>query len=112
MNGRHLGPWPRAQDSAYRPAPEHWRSIKSRGVTLTKRKVAFGIAGLVIGFLVAFTWTRGINNSAMVSESQPQPGAAGPNAQAGSAGQQAGMASVRDVIERARNNPADFEAQV
>jgi len=79
---------------------------------LTTRKVAFAIAGLVIGFVVAFTWTRSINNVATVSESQPQPGAAGTNTQAGSAGQQAGMASVRDIIERAKSNPADFEAQV
>ena len=48
----------------------------------------------------------------MVAEKEPQAGTTGAAAQAATAGQQAGMASVRDTIERAKNNPNDFEAQV
>lgn len=80
---------------------------------MSKRRIIFGLSGLAIGFIVAFFWTRSYNNSAMVSDGQPQPAAAGPNTpQGGAAGQQAGMASVRDTIDRAKNNPNDFESQV
>jgi tetratricopeptide (TPR) repeat protein len=48
----------------------------------------------------------------MVSENQAQPAAPANGAQGGATGQQAGMASVRDTIERAKNNPTDFDAQV
>lgn len=81
-------------------------------MALSKRRIIFGLSGLAIGFIVAFTWTRSYNNSAMVSEGKQQPGAAGPSSQGGAAGQQAGMASVRDTIERAKNSPNDFESQV
>jgi tetratricopeptide (TPR) repeat protein len=74
--------------------------------------VIFGIAGLAIGFVVAFTWTRNYNNSAMVSDGQPRTSPAGAAAPAGESGEQAGMASVREKIERAKNNPNDFDAQI
>jgi len=77
---------------------------------VTKRRIIFGLSGLAIGFVVAFTWTRSYNNNAMTSAGQSQ--ASGTGGQSTAAAQQAGMASVRDVIDRAKNNPQDFEAQV
>ena len=79
---------------------------------MTKRRIIFGLAGLAIGFIVAFTWTRSYNNNAMMAGSQPRSGGAGSAAPAGPASEQAGMASVRETIERAKNNPNDYDAQL
>src|SRR5215467_1947537 len=83
-----------------------------KGVPVTKRRIIFALSGLAVGFVVAFTWTRNYNNSAMVSEGQPRTNTAGAAAPAGETGEQAGMASVREKIERAKNNPNDFDAQI
>jgi len=78
---------------------------------LTRRRIIFGISGLAIGFIVAFSWTRSYNN-AMISEGQSRTSETGAAAPAGAAGEQAGMSAVREKIERAKNNPGDFNAQI
>jgi len=88
------------------------RFAEQKGVAVTGRRIIFGISGLAIGFIVAFTWTKSYNNTAMLSESQSRAGGAGPAAPAGAAGEQAGMSAVREKIERAKNSPGDFNAQI
>ena len=79
---------------------------------MTKRRIIFALSGLAVGFVVAFTWTRSYNNNATVSDGQSRANTAGPAAAGGGSGEQAGMASVREKIERAKNNPNDFDAQI
>ena len=79
---------------------------------MTKRRIIFALSGLAVGFVVAFTWTRSYNNNATVSDGQSRANTAGPAAPGGGSGEQAGMASVREKIERAKNNPNDFDAQI
>jgi len=113
MNGRRL----RAEDREHRirligPLQNSFFRVLSKGVVVTKRRIIFALSGLAVGFVVAFTWTRNYNNSAMVSEGQPRTNPAGAAAPAGETGEQAGMASVREKIEKAKNNPNDFDAQI
>ncbi|HWP42116.1 MAG TPA: tetratricopeptide repeat protein [Blastocatellia bacterium] len=74
---------------------------------MNKNKYLFGLIGLVIGFLISFFWTQSYNkNTAVLS-----PGTTGAMA-GGQPNQQAMMANVSATLEKARNNPKDFEAQV
>ncbi|HET9532153.1 MAG TPA: tetratricopeptide repeat protein [Blastocatellia bacterium] len=76
---------------------------------VNRNKYLFGLIGLAAGFLVSFFLTQSINRSAAVSA----PGS--PAASAGGAGQpnqQAMMANVSATLEKAKNNPKDFDAQV
>ena len=66
--------------------------------------------GLAVGFGISFFWTQRFNrNNATpaASASSGMPGAA-----SGAGGQQAMMGQVQQVIEKAKNNPNDFQAQV
>ena len=71
------------------------------------RKYIIGAIGLAVGFTVAFTYTYRLNKS----EAAQAPARGGAMA-GGGAGQQQMMAQVQQVIENARANPGDFEAQL
>ena len=74
-------------------------------------KMIIGVAGLILGFATGFFYTKGLNESgAGVSASGAK--APGPPAAGDSGGQQAMMATVKETIERAKNNPNDFNAQL
>jgi len=76
-----------------------------------KNKYLVGIIGLGIGFMLSFFLTKNYNNS---NASSPNPSAATgmAGAAAGPGGQQAMMGQVAQVIEKAKNAPNDFNAQV
>lgn len=69
--------------------------------------------GLAIGFGISFFWTQSFNKNnatpATTTASSGMPGAGGGG---GAGGQQASMAQVQQVIEKAKSNPDDFQAQV
>jgi len=77
---------------------------------LNKNKYLIGLIGLAVGFIVSFFLTHNYNKN------NAAPAAAGmaPNVASGAAGggQQAMMGQVQQVIERAKNSPNDFQAQV
>ncbi len=74
-------------------------------------KMIIGVSGLILGFVAGFFYTKGLNESgAGVSASGAK--AAGPSAAGDSGGQQAMMATVKETIEKAKNNPNDFNAQL
>ena len=77
---------------------------------MNKNKYLFGLIGLVIGFMLSFFITQSLNRSGAVTGAQPA--VSGGGAQPGGPSQQAMMASVRETLEKAKNNPNDFEAQV
>jgi tetratricopeptide (TPR) repeat protein len=74
---------------------------------MNKNKYLFGLIGLLLGFLASFFVTKSINESPAGAASAPaRPGAAGQPSQ------QAMMGDVRAVIEKAKNNPQDYQAQI
>ena len=85
---------------------------------MTKENILFVIVGLLAGFMFGFFFANSVNQSAMVST----PPAMQPGAQQGAglpsghpAVPGAGGGAVPEVtaaIERARQNPNDFEAQM
>lgn len=78
---------------------------------MNKNKYLIGIIGLAIGFIISFFLTQNYNKSNASPASSPtQPGMASGAGGAGS--QQAMMGQVQQVIEGAKNNPNDFQAQV
>jgi tetratricopeptide (TPR) repeat protein len=83
--------------------------ISSERRRVNKNKYLVGLIGLAVGFIISFFWTQSINKSGAnrgVSASGPQ------GAASGEMGQQAMMGQVQQVIERAKNNPNDFQAQI
>jgi Flp pilus assembly protein TadD len=76
---------------------------------VNKNKYLFALIGLAIGFLASFFLTQSYNESAAV----PASGSSGLTAGAGGQPNQQGMmANVSATLEKAKNNPQDFEAQV
>lgn len=75
---------------------------------MNKNKYLIGLIGLALGFIISFFLTQNYNKS------NAAPAAAGmPSGMAGGAGgQQAMMGQVAGVIEKAKNGPNDFQAQV
>lgn len=78
---------------------------------MNKNKYLIGLIGLALGFIISFFLTQNYNKS------NAAPAAAGmPSGMAGGAGgaggQQAMMGQVAQVIEKAKNGPNDFQAQV
>jgi tetratricopeptide (TPR) repeat protein len=69
-----------------------------------------GLIGLTIGFIVSFVWTRDYNknNAGAVGAS----GAQSAGARSGGNSQEAMMAQIRETMEKAKQNPNDFEAQI
>src|SRR5262249_37659473 len=86
-----------------------------------ERKYLFGLAGLALSFTVAFFGTRYINNTnaglpqpKAATQTTPPNGGGGSGGDSGSStqGQKAQMAEVAQAIEKAKNNPKDFDAQM
>src|ERR1051325_6172737 len=84
------------------------RRLRRRTVNNTKYLV--GLAGLVVGFLVSFLWVSSYNKSHAPVAAQSPTGSM--PATTGSGGQQAMMGDVQQTIEKAKNNPKDFQAQL
>jgi tetratricopeptide (TPR) repeat protein len=75
------------------------------------RKYLVALIGLAAGFSISFFFTQNYNRS----NAAPTPSAsqAGTSTAAGGAGnQQAMMGQVQQIVEKARSNPNDFQAQV
>jgi tetratricopeptide (TPR) repeat protein len=67
--------------------------------------------GLAVGFAISFFWTQSFNrNNATTSATTASSGMQGGAGAAG--GQQAMMGQVQQVIDKAKSNPNDFQAQV
>jgi tetratricopeptide (TPR) repeat protein len=77
-----------------------------------KNKYLIAFAGLAVGFLLSFVFTQNYNkkNAASASSMTTSSGMAG--SAGGAPNQQAMMGQVQQVIEKARNAPDDFQAQV
>lgn len=77
---------------------------------MNKNKYMVALVGLAIGFIISFFLTQNYNKT----NAGPGAGSTGAGmAGAGGAGnQQAMMGQVQQVIEKARNGPNDFQAQV
>jgi tetratricopeptide (TPR) repeat protein len=90
------------------------RLIGFGDATVNNTKYLIGLAGLVVGFLISFLWVSSYNrNNAPVTTQMASGAMPGSQPSANSsAGQQAMMGQVQQVIEKAKNNPKDFQAQV
>ena len=73
------------------------------------RKYLFGAIGLAVGFIAMFFITRSINQNAPTTAASADRPAAGAT---GQPNQQQMMGQVSGILEKAKNNPTDFEAQV
>ncbi len=93
-----------AQDSAYRPTPKTPPAAEKQ---MNKNKYLFALIGLLAGFLVSYYATKSMNETS--AGAAPRTPAGAP---ASGQNQQAMMGDVRAVIEKAKNNPQDFEAQI
>ena len=74
------------------------------------KRLLFGVIGLMLGFILSFIWTRDYNkrNAVATAPSGTQAAAGAP----GGNNQQAMMAQIRDTMEKAKQNPNDFDAQL
>ena len=80
---------------------------------MNNTKYVIGLAGLVVGFLVSFFWVSSYNrNNAPAAPTTAGATAGGMPAASGSGNEQATMGQVQQIIEKAKNNPKDFDAQV
>jgi tetratricopeptide (TPR) repeat protein len=76
-----------------------------------RNKYLIGLIGLALGFIVSFFLTQNYNKSnAAPTAAGMAAGTAG--AAGGAGGQQAMMGQVAGIIEKAKNAPNDFQAQV
>lgn len=78
---------------------------------MNKNKYLIGLIGLALGFIISFFLTQNYNksNAAPAASGMPSGMAGGAG---GAGGQQAMMGQVAQVIEKAKNGPNDFQAQV
>jgi tetratricopeptide (TPR) repeat protein len=78
---------------------------------VNKNKYLIALIGLAGGFILSFLLTQNYNksNAAPAASTTPSGMAGAPS---GAGGQQAMMGQVQQVIEKARNAPNDFQAQV
>ena len=75
---------------------------------MDKNKYLVGLIGLAIGFIISFFWTQSINkNSATTGVAASSM----PGGSSGGGSQQAMMGGVQAILDRAKNNPRDFQAQ-
>jgi tetratricopeptide (TPR) repeat protein len=79
---------------------------------VNRNKYLIGLIGLTVGFIVSFFLTQNYNksNAAPAAPGTSSSGMAG--GAPGAGGQQAMMGQVAGVIEKAKNGPNDFQAQV
>ena len=78
---------------------------------VNNNKYLIGLIGLAVGFIISFFLTQNYNrsNAAPAATGMGSGMAAAPG---GAGSQQAMMGQVQQVIERAKNGPNDFQAQV
>jgi tetratricopeptide (TPR) repeat protein len=76
---------------------------------VNKNKYLIGLIGLAVGFIISFFLTQNYNKS---NAAPATPGAPSGGMASGAGGQQAMMGQVAGVIEKAKNAPNDFQAQV
>jgi tetratricopeptide (TPR) repeat protein len=78
---------------------------------VNKNKYLIGLIGLALGFIISFFLTQNYNksNAAPAAAGMPSGMASGAG---GAGGQQAMMGGVQQIIEKAKNGPNDFQAQV
>ena len=78
---------------------------------MNKNKYVIALVGLAVGFLISFFLTQNYNKSnAAPSPNTSQTGM--PGAASGPGGQQAMMGQVQQIVEKAKNSPNDYQAQV
>lgn len=78
---------------------------------MNRNKYLVGLIGLALGFIAGFFVTQSINRSG--AGAAAAPGTSGVQGKtSGQQGQQGMMADVQATLERAKNNPSDFEAQI
>jgi tetratricopeptide (TPR) repeat protein len=78
---------------------------------VNKNKYLVAAIGLAVGFIISFFLTQNYNrNNAAPAGSAAASGT--PGGASGAGGQQAMMGQVQQVIDNAKNNPNDFQAQV
>ncbi len=77
---------------------------------MNKNKYLVAVIGLSVGFIISFFLTQNYNKSNAAPAAAGAPSAM-PGA-GGAGGQQAMMGQVQQVIEKAKNGPNDFQAQV
>ena len=83
----------------------------SAETNVNKNKYLIALIGLAAGFILSFFLTQNYNKSNAAPTASAMPsGTSG--AASGAGGQQAMMGQVQQVIEKARNSPNDFQAQV
>lgn len=76
---------------------------------MNKNKYLIGLIGVAVGFIVSFFLTQNYNKSNAAAPTAP---GASSGMASGPGGQQAMMGQVAGVIEKAKNAPNDFQAQV
>jgi tetratricopeptide (TPR) repeat protein len=81
---------------------------------VNKNKYLIACIGLAGGFIISFILTQNYNksNAAPVSNTTPSGMSGGAGGASSAGGQQAMMGQVQQVIDRAKNAPNDFQAQV
>ena len=75
---------------------------------MNRKKYLIGLIGLAAGFVISFLLTQNYNKS----NAAPGAVASTPGMAGGAGGQQAMMGQIAQVIEKAKNEPNDFQAQV
>src|SRR5262249_11172724 len=76
---------------------------------MNNKKYIVGLVGLAAGFAISFLWTQSINKTAAGTAAGPHP--AGAQGSAGGS-QGAMMGQVQQIIEKAKQNTKDFDAQI
>src|SRR5688500_17866451 len=82
---------------------------------MTKENILFAVIGVLAGFMIGFFFANSVNQSAMpVQPGVPQQSAGLPSGHPAVPGGSGGGAipEVQAAIDRARQNPNDFEAQM
>lgn len=77
---------------------------------MSRKKILFGLIGLTLGITIGFFWTKDYNSRNATASAEGTRN--GGRAATGGPNQQAMMANVRETLEKANNNPKDFEAQI
>ncbi|GEM_PF-512507 len=85
-------------------------------IAFMERKYLFGLAAFTLAFLGMFLFTRYLNNTGaglpQTNAATRPPAAGAPNSGGTTAEQQQTMGEVAKAVEKADNNPKDFDAQI
>ena len=105
-----------ATDNQVLDKPEQTPNNVATSPSGNKTKYIVGFSGLAIGFIIAFFMTQSFNrNNATVpvgKSTAASPGGEGSGGDNSVQGQQAMMSQVAEIVDKAKHNPNDFEAQV